>query len=76
MISDQLDLWPDEVAALPWGGQSPRSVVQREVLERIKRFCEGAGVVDKSVIGCPSREAQRFDTDPAQLAICVAVLLP
>jgi len=26
MNSGQLDLWPSEVARLPWGGRSPRSL--------------------------------------------------
>jgi len=41
----------------PWSGQSPRSLTR------------GACVVDNSVVGCPSREAQRFGTDPAQYVI-------
>jgi len=53
LTGDQLTLaleWGRE----PWGGWSPRSLTK------------GAGVVDNSVVGCPSREAQRFDVDPAQ----------
>ncbi len=72
---EQLDLWPDEVDALPWGGRSPRLVVQRVVDQRIREFLKfsgGPGGVDNLVVGCPSREAQRIGTDPAQLSICIA----
>ena len=66
----QLDLWPDEVAALPWGGQSPRLLAQRIVLERLA--LKGPCAVDNSFVRCPSREAQRGGTDPAQLQLCVS----
>jgi len=38
----------------PWSGQTPRSLTR------------GACVVDNSVVGSASREALRFDPDPAQ----------
>jgi len=73
MNSDQLDLWPAEVAALPWGGRSPRALAQEVVRERLERFVRGATcVVDKSSVRCRSREAQRFGTDPAQYQLCVS----
>ena len=28
MNSTQLDMWPSEVVALPWGGRSPRSLTR------------------------------------------------
>ena len=28
MNSDQFELWPSEVARLPWGGQSPRGLTR------------------------------------------------
>ena len=62
----QLDLWPDEVAALPWGGRSPRCLVQESVKEKLERFGAGGCRVDKSVVRCESREALRIDVDPAQ----------
>jgi len=49
----------------PWDGQSPRSLARLVISAKmLKRF--GTCVVDKSVVRCPSREAQRFGTDPAQ----------
>ena len=69
MHSDQLDLWPLEVAALPWGGQSPRALAQEVIRERLsKRSCG----VDNFLVRCPSREAKRVDVDPAQIQLCVS----
>ena len=43
----------------PWEGRTPRSLT---------KVVRGAScVVDKSEVGCPSREALRIGTDPAQL---------
>ena len=56
---DQLSLdldWGKE----PWQGQSPRSLTKALV---------AAGGVDNFVVRCPSREAQRFDPDPAQFTL-------
>jgi len=53
LTGDQLVL-PLEWGREPWEGWSPRSLTA------------GACVVDNSVVGCPSREAQRYDPDPAQ----------
>ncbi len=39
----------------PWSGVSPRYLTK------------GSCVVDKSEVGCPSREALRIGPDPAQL---------
>ena len=75
MNSDQLDLWPDEVAVLPWGGQSPRAMAQLLICVKIPALSWAACGVDKSVVGCPSREAQRFGTDPAQLQVCICTPL-
>ena len=72
MNSMQLDLWPGEVAALPWGGLSPRLVIQVSIHERLKKFAACTGGVDKSSVCCRSREAQRFDVDPAQYMLCVS----
>ena len=72
MNSVQLDLWQDEVDALPWGGRSPRSLVRVTVDERIREFRGRSCVVDKSDVECGSREAQRFDVDPAQYQLCVS----
>jgi len=47
----------------PWAGVSPRYLT--------KGYREGACIVDKSEVGCPSREAQRGVTDPAQLQISI-----
>ncbi len=68
MNSDQLDLWPDEVAALPWGGQSPRALA-RILIDA--KLAAATGGVDNSTVCCRSREAQRFGMDPAQLEIWV-----
>ena len=74
--SDQLDLWPAEVAALPWGGQSPRAMAQVVVQGKLlvlRRFMSCN--VDKSVVRCPSREAHyvpRKDVDAAQWMLCVS----
>ena len=40
VISEQLDLWQDEVDALPWGGRSPRLLASQIVSERLARFVE------------------------------------
>jgi len=56
LTGDQLALaldWGSE----PWSGYSPRYLTK------------GSCVVDKSEVGCPSREAQRIGTDPAQLTL-------
>jgi len=53
---DQLVLDLDWVRE-PWDGVSPRHLTR------------GSCVVDKSEVGCPSREAQRFGPDPAQLTL-------
>ena len=69
MNSVQLDLWPEWLAGLPWGGRSPRMLAKEIVSERLsKRPCG----VDNSSVRCPSREALRIGTDPAQLALCVS----
>ncbi len=72
MIGDQLDLWPEEVAALPWGGQSPLLLAQELVRERIRVFIDAACVVDNSVVRCPSREASRIAVNPAQYQLCIS----
>ena len=41
----------------PWGGRSPRALTR------------GSCVVDKSDVGCPSREAHRSGVDPAQYTL-------
>ncbi len=42
----------------PWAGRTPRSLT---------KVARGVScVVDKSEVGCPSREAFRIATDPAQ----------
>ncbi len=54
--SSQLELeldWGVE----PWRGVSPRHLTR------------GSCVVDKSDVGCQSREAHRFGPDPAQLTL-------
>ena len=74
MNSSQLDLWPAEAAALPWGGQSPRSLAQVLVADRIGRFIDAACGVDNFSVRCPSREAlwnARGYTDAAQLQVCI-----
>ncbi len=53
---EQLSL-PLDWGKEPWGGRSPRALTR------------GSCVVDKSEVGCPSREAQRFGTDPAQFTM-------
>ena len=72
----QLDLWPDEVAALPWGGQSPRALARELVDTRIKRFqLERTCGVDNSVVRCPSREAHyvaRVYPDAAQFMCLIS----
>jgi len=68
--SSQLDLWPDEVAALPWGG---RLLAQEVVRQRLEKFVRAATCgVDNSFVCCPSREAQRFEASPAQYQLCVS----
>jgi len=77
MISEQLVLELDDVRLdVPWAGRSPRELAQELVRERLERFSRGAGVVDKSEVCCPSREALRIATDPAQLQICVSSSFP
>ena len=49
----------------PWSGQSPRALAKVIVEARLDRFEATCGV-DKSEVGCPSREALRIDPDPAQ----------
>ncbi len=44
----------------PWSGVSPRHLTR------------GSCVVDKSEVGCPSREALRFAVNPAQLQLCIS----
>jgi len=62
VISEQLSMDLGDVRReIPWQGRSPRSLT---------RVARGAScVVDKSSIHCPSREAERFDADPAQLTL-------
>jgi len=73
MNSEQLDLFPLEVAALPWGGQSPRALAREVVEERVKRFVAmGTCDVDNSNVRCPSREAHDVFTDAAQFQLCVS----
>jgi len=72
MISEQLDLWPDEVSALPWGGQAPRLLAKVIVHAKLELFRRGTCGVDKSTVRCASREAQRSDVDPAQYQLCVS----
>jgi len=63
LIGDQLSL-PLDWGREPWAGVAPR---------RLTKPHRGATcVVDNSVVGCPSREAQRFDPDPAQLTLFVS----
>ncbi len=72
MIGKQLDLWPDEVSALPWEGKAPRLLAQENVHVKLVKFLRGRTcVVDNSVVGCPSREALRIDVDPVQLQLFV-----
>ncbi len=62
----QLDLWQAEVDALPWGGQSPRSLAQQVVHDKLESFVRGTCGVDNSEVCCPKRE--RTDLfDPRQL---------
>ncbi len=69
----QLDLWPEDVAALPWGGRSPRLLAQGLVAERLKKFLAMAPCgVDKSVVRCPRREPLRTYVDSAQFQLCVS----
>ena len=73
MISDQLDLFPDEVDALPWGGRSPRLLAEEVVRERLEKFVSAATCsVDNSRVGCQSREALRIASNPAQFQLCVS----
>ena len=75
MNSVQLDLWQDEVDALPWGGRSPRLLAAQIVSEKVENSALArTGGVDNSVVCCRSREAQRFGMDPAQIEIWVPVL--
>jgi len=63
VLGEQLTLaldWGKE----PWQGRTPRSLT---------KVARGATCgVDNSVVGCPSREAQRFGTDPAQLVFYIS----
>ena len=69
----QLDLWPAEVAALPWGGQSPLVLAQLAVAEKLsKRFPQGPCGVDNSLVRCRSREAHDVCMDAAQYQLCVS----
>ena len=54
MNSDQLDLWQSEVAALPWGGQSPRALTK-----------VGLGLFSRHK---PPKD-ERFFSDPCQLEL-------
>ena len=63
MLGEQLTL------ALDWG-KEPWSGVRPRYLTRLYR--EGTCGVDNSVVGCPSREAQRFGMDPAQLLFYIS----
>ncbi len=72
MISEQLDLWADEVLALPWGGLAPRSLAQQIVTKKLEDFRRLATCgVDNSTVYCRSREAQRRGMDPAQIELWV-----
>ncbi len=62
----------DQRLSIPWEGVSPRELAKTAVFERIRRFKLTTGGVDNFVVGCPSREAQRFGTDPAQFQLCVS----
>ncbi len=62
----------DRRVNVPWSGRSPRELAQQLVSERIRTFCVGAGVVDKSDVGCPSREALRIASGPAQYQLCIS----
>ncbi len=55
-VGEQLEL-PLDWGRTPWSGVCPRYLSR------------GACVVDNSVVGCQSREAQRFGPDPAQLTM-------
>ena len=68
-LSLELD---DQRVVVPWQGVSPRELARQAVARRISMFLLTTGGVDNSVIGCPSREAQRFGTDPAQYQLCVS----
>jgi len=73
MTGDQLDFWQDEVDALPWGGQSPRSLASKAVHDRLLALGYHATCgVDNSLVYCRSREALRIATDPAQYQLCVS----
>ena len=72
MNSKQLDFWQAEMDALPWGGLAPRLLAQEVVHEKLKKFRGRTGGVDNSTVCCPSREAQCFDVDPAQLQLYIS----
>ncbi len=73
MIGEQLDLWQDEVSALPWGGQAPRSLAKELVTIKLVKYLRGRTcVVDKSAVRSPSREALRIIPDAAQFQLCVS----
>jgi len=63
MVGEQLEL-PLEWGSESWAGVAPRYLT--------KRYRGASCGVDNSVVGCPSREAQRFGTDPAQFTIFVS----
>ena len=71
MTSPQLDLWQAEVDALPWGGRTPRELAKEIVSEKLSIRTRGTCGVDNSVVRCPSREALRIATNPAQLMLCI-----
>ena len=64
---DQLDL-PLDWGREPWHGVSPRALAQANVAAKLLSFEATCGV-DKSEVGCPSREAQRIGPDPAQFTL-------
>jgi len=63
---EQLEL-PLEWGSEPWAGVAPRYLT--------KRYRGAACGVDNLFVGCPSREAQRFDPDPAQLTLFVSTVV-
>ncbi len=73
MSSGQLVLELDDVRLdVPWAGRSPRELARELVDRRIELFVQATGGVDKSVVGCRSREAFEIGTDPAQFQLCVS----
>ena len=69
MNSDQLDLWQDEVDALPWGGRSPRLLAAQIVSERMAKHSCG---VDNFSVRSQRREPTDFYPDGAQYLLCVS----